>query len=105
MLRYETPVELWNPLPAQVWQLTSPRFRPRILLDIILTKGVIDPEFPSGPTRAMMVVKTHTEYSSENPIVQNRNMANCMKNSIWAKSMKSEAPRVVKAPEITETPT
>lgn len=49
-------------------------------------------------------VKSPNEKIRENPIVQNMNTPNCMKNWISAANIKRDAPSVVQAPEKTEGP-
>jgi hypothetical protein len=44
------------------------------------------------------------ENNKENPIVQNKNTPNCLKNCTLAKNINADAPRVVHAPENTEVP-
>ena len=57
-----------------------------------------------GPMKPTSSVKRPKEKIRENPIVQNMNTPNCMKNWISAANMKSDAPRVVQAPEKTDGP-
>ena len=67
--------------------------------------GYNDPVSASGPIKPITVTNRPRAYRIENPIVQNMNTPNCVKNNIWANRRKNDAPRVVVAPERTEIAT
>ena len=58
----------------------------------------------SGPHNPINNVNNPRENNKENPMVQNINTPNCIKNCNVAKNINDDAPRVVHAPENTEVP-
>ena len=74
-------------------------------LSVSFAKSVFKhPVLFSGPHNPINSVNIPRENNKENPMVQNINTPNCMKNCNTAKNINADAPRVVHAPENTEVP-
>ena len=59
---------------------------------------------PSGPNMTITTGKTPNDKSAANPMVENMKAANCRKNCVCPKNMKKDAPSVVAAPDMIDTP-